>query len=79
MSARWPNLVLSLFAREASAGQDRIIILVLDSAGWHTEPGLKMPDGIEELDAVVTERCRTLDASPDLFKGRLNFHWWRRT
>ncbi|MBA3325241.1 MAG: transposase, partial [Rhodobacteraceae bacterium] len=36
---------LALFAREAGAGCDRIIILVLDGAGWHTEP-LVVPEGI---------------------------------
>ena len=36
---------LALFAREAGAGRDRIIILVLDGAGWHTEP-LAVPEGI---------------------------------
>ncbi len=34
---------------------------------------------IEQLDAVVAERCRTLETSPDLFKGRTNFHWWPKT
>src|SRR5829696_7926897 len=28
------------------AGRERIILLVLDNAGWHTEPGLAVPDGI---------------------------------
>ena len=37
---------LALFAREAGAGPDRIIILVLDGAGWHTAPGLAVPQGI---------------------------------
>jgi transposase len=37
---------LALFAREAGAGQDRVILLVLDGAGWHTAPGLAIPDGI---------------------------------
>ena len=37
---------LALFAREAGAGRDRIILLVLDGAGWHTAPGLPVPDGI---------------------------------
>jgi len=36
---------LKLFAREAGAGRDRIIILVLDGAGWHTAP-LAVPEGI---------------------------------
>ncbi len=34
---------------------------------------------IEQLDAVVAERCRTLETSPDLFKGRTNYHWWPKT
>lgn len=36
---------LALFAREAGAGRDRIILLVLDGAGWHTAP-LAVPDGV---------------------------------
>ena len=36
---------LALFAREAGAGHDRIIVLVLDGAGWHTAP-LTLPEGI---------------------------------
>ena len=38
--------LLALFAREAGAGRDRIIVLVLDNAGWHTEPGLAVPEGV---------------------------------
>jgi hypothetical protein len=38
--------ILALFAREAGAGRDRVIILVLDGAGWHTAPGLAVPEGI---------------------------------
>jgi hypothetical protein len=38
--------VLALFAREAGAGTDRIILLVLDNAGWHSPPGLAVPEGI---------------------------------
>ena len=102
--------LLALFAREADAGRDRIIILVLDNAGWHTEPGLAVPEGIrlvhlppyspelqpaeclwpvldeplankhfrtiQDLDRAVAERCVTLDAAPDLYKGRIDFHWW---
>jgi hypothetical protein len=36
---------LALFAREAGAGRDRIIVLVLDGAGYHTLP-LAVPEGI---------------------------------
>ena len=38
--------LLALFAREAGAGCERMIVLGLDSAGWHTEPNLVVPDGI---------------------------------
>lgn len=38
--------LLRTFAEEAGAGKDRIIVLVLDNAGWHTEAGLDVPDGI---------------------------------
>ena len=99
--------------REAGAGKNRLIILVLDGAGWHSEPGLAVPDGlrlvylpryspqlqpaeclwpvldepiankyfetIADLDAVIAERCLTLEASPNLFEGRTNFHWWPKT
>src|SRR3712207_5872125 len=38
--------LLALLAREAGAGRDRIVVLGLDSAGWHTAPNLVVPDGI---------------------------------
>ncbi len=38
--------LLALFAQEAGAGRDRSIVLELDNAGWHSEPGLKIPEGI---------------------------------
>src|SRR4051794_14432916 len=38
--------LLALFAREAGAGRERMIVLGLDSAGWHTAPNLAVPDGI---------------------------------
>src|SRR3954454_10546680 len=38
--------LLALFAREAGAGRDRVIVLGLDSAGWHTEPNLVVPEGL---------------------------------
>jgi hypothetical protein len=38
--------LLETFAREAGAGVARIILLVLDNAGWHSAAGLKIPDGI---------------------------------
>jgi DDE superfamily endonuclease len=41
--------VLATFAEESGAGRDRIIVLVLDNAGWHGESNLKVPDGIRLL------------------------------
>src|SRR4051812_37131335 len=38
--------LLALFAREAGAGRERMIVLGLNNAGWHTEPNLAVPDGI---------------------------------
>jgi len=38
--------LLKTFAREAGAGRDRTIILVLDNAGWHGEAGLNVPKGV---------------------------------
>ena len=37
---------LALFAREAGAGRDRLIVLGLNNAGWHTAPNLAVPDGL---------------------------------
>src|SRR5207237_201734 len=37
------------FAEEAGAGRERIIVLVLDNAGWHGEANLKIPDGVRLL------------------------------
>ena len=37
--------LLETFAREAGAGAQRIILLVLDNAGWHGA-GLQIPEGI---------------------------------
>jgi hypothetical protein len=38
--------LLAAFAREAGAGTERTIVLVLDNAGWHGETGLEVPEGI---------------------------------
>jgi transposase len=38
--------LLALFARESGAGGERIVILVLDNAGWHSQAGLTVPEGI---------------------------------
>src|SRR3954451_7299054 len=41
--------LLALFAREAGAGRERIVVLGLDNAGWHTAPNLAVPDGIRPV------------------------------
>jgi hypothetical protein len=41
--------LLALFAREAGAGRERIIVLGLDNAGWHTEPNLVVPEGLRPV------------------------------
>jgi len=38
--------LLETFAREAGAGVERIILLVLDNAGWHGAASLTIPDGL---------------------------------
>jgi hypothetical protein len=43
---RFFEALLAAFARQTGAGRERIIVLVLDNAGWHSEPGLAVPDGI---------------------------------
>ncbi|MDE3174608.1 MAG: transposase, partial [Pseudomonadota bacterium] len=34
------------FAEEAGAGRDRIIVLLIDNAGWHGPANLNVPDGV---------------------------------
>lgn len=104
------EMMLAGFARETGAGRERIIVLVLDRAGWHTEPGLAVPEGIrlvylpsytpelqpaehlwplvdepvanrhfetlDELDAVLAERCRALVQDQNLIAANTTFHWW---
>jgi transposase len=40
------SLALESFAREVGAGTKKRILLVLDQAGWHTSPRLRVPEGI---------------------------------
>ena len=39
--------VLAAFAEEVGAGEDKLVILVLDNAGWHISGDLAVPPGIE--------------------------------
>ena len=45
VSKEFFEALLETFAREAEAGLSRIILLVLDNAGWHGPANLKIPDG----------------------------------
>ncbi|HET6518196.1 MAG TPA: IS630 family transposase [Geminicoccaceae bacterium] len=40
------SAVLAAFARAVGAGQDKLVVLVLDQAGWHVSEKLVVPDGI---------------------------------
>ena len=102
--------LLKTFAREAKAGVERTIVLVIDNAGWHGEAGLSVPNGvrlvflppytpefqpaetlwalidepiankhvetIEELDAIIGDRCAALATDCDIIKSRAGFRWW---
>ena len=46
VSKEFFEALLETFAREAEAGLSRIILLVLDNAGWHGPAHLKIPDGV---------------------------------
>jgi hypothetical protein len=38
--------VLAAFAQAVGAGRDKLVVLVLDRAGWHVRDRLVVPDGI---------------------------------
>lgn len=38
--------MLHAFAEEAGAGRDRIVVLLIDNAGWHGPANLEVPDGV---------------------------------
>ena len=40
------TLALAEFAQAVGAGQDKHVLLVLDSAGWHTSPQVQLPVGV---------------------------------
>jgi hypothetical protein len=55
--------VLARFAQAVGAGPDKLVVLVLDQAGWHVSEKLVVPDGIvlEFLPSytpeLVEQRC----------------------
>ena len=56
--------LLALFAREAGAGRERMIALVLDNAGWHTAPN-----------RVVAEASLALCERGEVFHLADATHW----
>lgn len=40
------TLALATFAREEGIGPNRRVVLVLDQAGWHASPHLRLPEGM---------------------------------
>ena len=61
--------LLAAFGQETGAGRERSIVLRLDNAGWHSEPGLPVPDrtsvilpGVRRL--RLGSRTRSIPAAP---------------
>lgn len=46
VNVEWFNLVLQFFATAVRAGQDKIILLVLDRASWHMSEKVELPEGL---------------------------------
>lgn len=40
------NLALAEFARDVGLGADKQVLLVVDRAGWHLSPQVRVPDGL---------------------------------
>ena len=104
------ELALTSFAHDEQIDATHRAVLVVDQAGWHTSPGLALPDGIDmvllpaaspelqpaerlwtlvdepvanrafpdldALEAVLLQRCRTLEADPERLQSHTHFHWW---
>ena len=103
---------LAHFAQQVGAGPTKRILLVLDQAGWHRSPQVRVPEGVhlewlppyspelqpaerlwpltneplanrsfatlQELDAVLAERCVLLAQQPERVRAQTLFHWWPR-
>ena len=46
---QWLQASLFDFAQQHQLGKDKVIVLVLDNAGWHRTAKLKLPEGLELL------------------------------
>lgn len=111
VNIEWLNLVLEKFAEQTVAGQSKIILLVMDRAGWHMSDRVVLPSGIyveylppyspelqpaerlwsvadeplvnksfdkiQELEAVLAERCQILSTTmTEPIKNLTNYYWW---
>jgi transposase len=98
-------------AEQTVAGQSKIILLVMDRAGWHRSDRVVLPSGIyveylppyspelqpaerlwsvadeplvnksfdkiQELEAVLEERCQILSTTmTEPIKNLTNYYWW---
>ncbi len=104
------QLALAAFARDEGIDATHRTVLLVDQAGWHTSPGLVLPEGIDvvllpaaspelqpaerlwslvdepvanrafasltALEAVLVERCRSLEADQERIKTHTLYHWW---
>lgn len=46
VNTQWLNLVLEAFSTQQETGSEKIILLVVDRAGWHRSEKLKLPPRI---------------------------------
>ena len=47
VNTNWLNVVLETFAVEVGASEEKVILLVMDNAGWHRSQRLECPPSIE--------------------------------
>lgn len=47
VNTKWLNIVYEQFARDAGVGEEKLILLVEDQAGWHRSEKVEVPFGIE--------------------------------
>jgi hypothetical protein len=67
---------LKSFAQQAGAGPSKQIVLVLDRAGWHTSPKLRVPAHVHLL--FLPPVSPELQPRPDLVRSATLFSWWPR-
>ncbi|MBI3962094.1 MAG: transposase, partial [Deinococcus sp.] len=103
------SIALAQFAQDLGAGADKLIVLLLDRAGWHLSRQVAIPEGIqllplpayspelqpaerlwsltdepianryfasiEQLEAVLAQRCMILQEQPEVIRAHTCFHW----